>query len=153
MKKLFVLLAVIMFACQPGGGPITQADKDAIQKSIETFVDANLNNPDNLGAGYADDAISMPPHSKEISGKENIVAFHGDPNAPKTTSFTITPTEIDGTGNVAYARGTWSFAGVMNDTININDNGKFVLIYKKQADNSWKVLREIWNSDLPMPGM
>jgi len=29
------------------------------------------------------------------------------------------------------------------------ENGKYVEIFKKQTDGSWKVIVDIWNSDLP----
>jgi ketosteroid isomerase-like protein len=33
----------------------------------------------------------------------------------------------------------------------VTDRGKYVTIWKKQADGSWKVIADIFNSDLPMP--
>ena len=34
----------------------------------------------------------------------------------------------------------------------ITDKVKYVTVWKKQADGSWKILRDINNSDLPLPG-
>ncbi len=34
----------------------------------------------------------------------------------------------------------------------ISDVGKFVEIFKRQADGSWKIHVTIWNSDKPPPG-
>jgi len=31
----------------------------------------------------------------------------------------------------------------------IDDTGKYLEIWKKQADGGWKVVRDIFNSDLP----
>ena len=31
----------------------------------------------------------------------------------------------------------------------VQDRGKYVEIFKKQADGTWKVIVDIWNSDLP----
>jgi ketosteroid isomerase-like protein len=31
----------------------------------------------------------------------------------------------------------------------VNDHGKYGVIWKKQSDGSWKVLSDIFNSDLP----
>jgi len=67
-------------------------------------------------------------------------------------SFTTTTAEIEGTGDLAYARGAWTFKGTVKDSIEVNDNGKFLLVFRKQADSSWKTIRETWNSDSPMPG-
>ena len=32
----------------------------------------------------------------------------------------------------------------------VNDRGKFVEVWKKQADGKWKVEADIFNSDLPV---
>jgi hypothetical protein len=32
-----------------------------------------------------------------------------------------------------------------------DEQGKFLQIYRKQSDGSWKMTREIYNSDLPLP--
>ena len=32
-----------------------------------------------------------------------------------------------------------------------DEQGKFLQIYRKQGDGSWKMTREIYNSDLPLP--
>ena len=31
----------------------------------------------------------------------------------------------------------------------VKDRGKYIEIFKKQADRTWKVVADIWNSDLP----
>src|SRR6266550_3141383 len=31
------------------------------------------------------------------------------------------------------------------------DRGKYVAVWKKQADGNWKVALDIWNTDLPLP--
>ena len=151
MKKLFILLLVIAFGCQQGGGPITQADKDAIQAQIDALAN-NIRTNGNPADLYTTDALSMPPHVPAVSGNTAIGAYHADSQGPKTTEFTLSGSEIEGTGDIAFARGTWTYKGTLNDTIEVSDNGKFLAVYKKQADNSWKSHREIWNSDQPLPG-
>jgi len=32
-----------------------------------------------------------------------------------------------------------------------NDKGKYVTVYRKQPDGKWKVVADIFNSDLPAP--
>ena len=34
----------------------------------------------------------------------------------------------------------------------ISDKGKYLMVWKKQADGAWKVLFDMSNSDLPKPG-
>jgi ketosteroid isomerase-like protein len=34
----------------------------------------------------------------------------------------------------------------------LRDRGKYVTVWRKQADGSWRVVRDVFNSDLPVPG-
>lgn len=34
----------------------------------------------------------------------------------------------------------------------INDKGKHVVVWERQADGSWKAIRDMFNSDLPAAG-
>jgi|SRR5688572_1860851 len=149
MKRLLIILVFAVAGCQQGGAPLTSTDIDAIKKNVENFAQALSTQSADIGNGYADDVISLPPHNAANVGKQKTVEFHSAPG-PKVTSFVINSEEIDGSGGLAYSRGTWVFKGVANDSIEINDNGKYLVLLNKQADGSWKVTREIWNSDLPM---
>ena len=59
--------------------------------------------------------------------------------------------EVEGAGDLAYARGTYEMdVAVPGAPAPVHDKGKFIEIWKKQSDGSWKVARDIFNSDLPM---
>jgi ketosteroid isomerase-like protein len=151
MKKLLILLTLAVAGCQQGGAPLTSADTDAIKKNVEAFAQAIRTASPDVGNNYVDGVVSMPPHAAVNVGKQKTVEFHLAPG-PKVTSFTITSEEIDGSADLAYSRGSWVFKGVVNDSIEINDNGKYLVLMKKQGDGSWKVTHEIWNSDVALPG-
>jgi ketosteroid isomerase-like protein len=34
----------------------------------------------------------------------------------------------------------------------VADRGKYLAVWKKQADGSWKIEADMWNSDLPAKG-
>ena len=151
MKKLFIILTFATAGCQQSGGPLTSADIDAIKKVIIDFSQARSTISPDLANGYVDDVISMPPHAPINVGKQQTIAFHSAPE-PKINSFIVNSEEIDGRDDLAYSRGSFVFKALLNDSIEINDNGKYLILLKKQADGSWKVTREIWNSDFPIAG-
>ena len=106
MKKLLIILVFAVAGCQQGSAPLTSADVDAIKKNVESFAQAISTKSADIGNGYADDVISMPPHNTSNVGKQKTVEFHSDPE-PKVTSFVVASEEIEGTGDLAYSRGTW----------------------------------------------
>jgi len=54
-------------------------------------------------------------------------------------------------GELAYLSGTYELT--LNDASGkpVKDRGKYVEVWKKQADGTWKATVDIWNSDLPAP--
>ena len=69
------------------------------------------------------------------------------------SDFKVEMLEIEGRGDLAYVRGTYSITvrppGASGPT---KDTGKCIEIWRKQADGSWKVIRDIFKSDLPTQG-
>jgi ketosteroid isomerase-like protein len=53
-------------------------------------------------------------------------------------------------GDLAIETGTFTFTQKPKGSAAITDKGKYMTVWKKQADGSWKLLRDIANSDLPM---
>jgi ketosteroid isomerase-like protein len=52
-------------------------------------------------------------------------------------------------GDLGYTSGTyiWSFRDTSGKPV--SDKGKYLTVWKKQADGSWKVLFDMFNTDLP----
>ena len=99
---------------------------------------------------YTEAASFLPPNDKAVTGRAAIQAWMQ--NLPPVKEFKLTPVEIDGRGDLAYVRGTFSMtmlpAGAPGP---IMDVGKYVEIRPKQADGSWLISVDIFNSDLPAP--
>jgi hypothetical protein len=58
--------------------------------------------------------------------------------------------EIEGQGNLAYDRGTYSMTVSHVGAASTDDHGKYLTIWRKQADGSWKISRAMFNSDLSL---
>jgi uncharacterized protein (TIGR02246 family) len=150
-----LVLAVASTACQPPAQPpagLSDEDVAAIENLIGSFRDAMLAG-DWAGASelYIPDGMRMPPNAPLIEGPDAIrAAFEAE--AATYTAFTNTVTEIVGRGDVAYARGTYALMFTVAGTAEpISDSGKYVAIFREQADGSWLCVSDIWNSDLPLP--
>lgn len=104
-------------------------------------------------AYYSDDAIVLPPNATSAATKEAIRNTWKDLLASPglAISWKTTKVEVARSGDIAYTTGTYELT--MNDASGkpVPDHGKYVEVWKKQADGKWKVSVDIWNSDLPLP--
>src|SRR5437764_14153973 len=102
---------------------------------------------------YSEDAVVMPPNAPSAKTRETIRSAWKEmlttPGA--AIRWKATKVEVAKSGDLAYVSGTYE--ETMTDATGkpVNDHGKYVEIFKKQADGTWKVIVDIWNSDLPAP--
>ncbi len=99
---------------------------------------------------YADDAIVLPPNVPAATTKEAIRAqWKKDLDSMISGSWKPTRVEVAKSGDMAYASGTyeWIYKDASGKTI--TDHGKYLEVWEKQADGSWKCSADAWNSDLP----
>jgi len=52
-------------------------------------------------------------------------------------------------GDLALETGTYGWTLQPKSGSEIKDKGKYLTAWKRQADGSWKVIRDIGNTDLP----
>jgi len=99
---------------------------------------------------YSDDAIVMPPNAPAATTKEAIRNVWKDLIASASSvSWKATRIEVAKSGDIAYLSGTYEVT--LNDASGklVNDRGKYLEVWEKQADGKWKCGADIWNSDLP----
>jgi uncharacterized protein (TIGR02246 family) len=148
------IVIALISACQPpaqGAGPLTEEDVAAIEASPDAFAEAMLAGDwAAVAALYTEDAVFMPPNEAAVEGRAAIQA-RLEP-FPPFAQFEATILEIDGSGNLAFVRATYSEAYTVEGTPEpIHDTGKYVEIWRKQPDGKWLIAVEIWNSDSPLP--
>ncbi|MGZ2372076.1 YybH family protein [Ancylomarina sp. YFZ004] len=97
-------------------------------------------------ANYTEDAIVMPPNSPAIEGRANIQTFME--SFPPFSNHSLEIVEIEGRGDMAYVRGTYTMTLTPEGGEAITDSGKYIEIRKKQTDGSWLLTHDIFNSDI-----
>jgi len=143
------LLVFVAGACQPAAPDLTEADVSAIREASATYVRTALAR-DEAGwmAVSADDAVFMPPNVPRLETREARSAWFTA--FPSMTSLVVTPVEIVGKGDLAFARGTYSFTMMPENATPITDSGSYVEIWRKGTDGVWRISRDIFNSELPV---
>ncbi len=107
---------------------------------------------DKIVSHYADDANLLVAGMPIMSGKDAVKAgckgLLEDPNLSLT--FMAASVSISKTGDMAYTRGTYTMT--MSDPKTkqpMTEKGKYLTIYRKSADGSWKAIEDMNNADGP----
>ena len=143
-------------ACQPPAPPAPPDTRAADERALRG-LDAQWSNAaaakdvDKTVSYYADDAIVSPPNAPVATTKAAIrAAWNGLLTSPGFSGgWKATRVDVARSGDMGYASGTYELT--VNDAKGkpVTDRGKFVEVWKKQADGRWKCAADIWNSDLP----
>ena len=151
--KFLPALLLAMAACQAPATPagLAAADDAAIRAIVKAYAPTvKSRDIEKTMAIYTADAVRLPPNAPALEHtglKAWLEAY------PTMTQFEITLDALDGSGTVAVARGKYTIAlTIPGQKAPVEDKGKFIAVYTKQADGSWKCSEDIWNSDLPAPG-
>lgn len=149
---LMILCVWAISSCQLKKTAIdTEKDKTAItewnDKGLTMVRNLNKDNAETLVKfTYSEDAILFPPNAKSITGREAIIIFYQ--NYPPMTDFNQEIKEMEVLGDYAYLRLNWSIPVKQTGLNSYIDTGIIFCIMKKQNDGTWKIWREIWNSDI-----
>lgn len=167
LKKRTVISAITLFiplsiatACQTQSqsqttpAPDTRAADEAVLKKLdeEWSKAAGAKDVEKTISYYSDDAVVLPPNSPKITGKEgfrslwksllNEPGFHG--------GWSATKVEVARSGDLAYVTGNYEMTANDAGGKPQTDKGKFLEVWKKQADGNWKCSVDMFSSDLPV---
>jgi uncharacterized protein (TIGR02246 family) len=125
----------------------------AIDKKF--MKDANRGDAAAGAAAYTDNAILMPPNHSPLEGKQAIKKYLTEIASQfQASNFQLSILEVDVQGDTTIVRGTYSAnITILGVDAPMEDRGKTLQVWKKQADGSWKIHRDIWNSNMPIPGL
>lgn len=127
-----------------------------LDKTRQAHIAAlNAGDADGWAACFAADAVQMPPNDPPNVGAESIQAWSGAFLAAFHAEFSLFPDEVNLTGaNWAFEHGTYTITlAPRTGGSPISDAGKYITIYHRQADGTWVMARDIWNSSNPLPGL
>lgn len=149
------VLAVFAVACITPPRPDTRdADVAAVRDAeIAWSKDAASKDADKFVAYYADDVSLLLPNMPAINGKEparaQFKAMFGDPNF--SLKFQTVRAEASTGGDFVFTQGTYTStrSDPKDAKKTISDKGKYLTVWRKQADGSWKAVADMINSDLP----
>ncbi len=97
-----------------------------------------------LAAHYGPDAWILPQNGEAVK-KEGLVSFWGSFIRSGVKELKLSVQDVSGNNDMVVETGAYELAGDNNKSI---DKGKYVVVWKKEND-SWKIFRDIFNTNLP----
>jgi uncharacterized protein (TIGR02246 family) len=169
-SRLIVASLVGTLACTPAGSAnkadtsvptaattASASDLAAVKQSIDSnlarftaaFVKADTTA---ALAEYANDAILMLPNQKALHGHNEIAqSMVGFFASGKISSFTSRSEGVILSGDYAIENGVYDMTFQPKGAAKpIHDVGKYLTVWKRQTDGTWKMIRDINNTDLPL---
>jgi ketosteroid isomerase-like protein len=141
-------------ACAPQDTSDYARDIEAINAMREKHVLA-VNTKDIAAnmADFTDDLVYLPPDQPPVYGKDSLTAFVEAFYA----GFDI---EIEMTSKEVVIAGEWAFDwGIVTGVVVPLEGGekvvldwKYLYVYQRQPDGSWKIARDIYNSNVSPNG-
>jgi ketosteroid isomerase-like protein len=154
MRNGLSLLLAIALAHVPMGcrSRVSEADLEALN-TLQRQVDAAIiaGDTESYVGLIADDAVLMPPNAPPVIGKNAIRSWNQLMSQRfRFQAYKPVDDEVVVAGRWAFRRATadWTLTPVGGGDP-IQDSGKFIIIYERQPNRSWRVARDIWNSNTP----
>src|SRR6185369_466955 len=152
MKKLLPLLIIpIMLACNSENKEQPAETKATVVFDLQkakAFIDSiNLKFSEAIMKGdsawvasqYEPDAEILLENGEPINGK-NILALWGVVCRSNATDWTFNTTDLQGDENFLIETGGYE---IKDAAKKLTQRGKYVVVWKKQADGGWKLYRDI----------
>ena len=147
---LLVLLSLT--ACKEKA-PDTAADEKAIRDNEAAWNnDWKAKDPDKIVSHYSPDAVLLVANVPAAKGTDAIRATINPMLKDPHMSLTFSPSMvvIAKDDDMAYTQGVYTMTYTEPKTgMTLIEKGKYVTVYKKQDDGSWKAVEDIDNADGP----
>jgi uncharacterized protein (TIGR02246 family) len=151
---IVVVCGVLLVGCATIGSQSKESDVAAIKQIWVNYVSA-VEKGDAAAwlAQWDKDGIQLrpdaPQRTKQELDAQVPAAFKSRVDA-NDVKMMINPLEITVAGPWAYSRGLYT-QDLTNKTSGVvtHVDGKFLTILRKQADGTWKIYRDCFNSNVP----
>ena len=151
------LVMVALGACQPSDSK-TAAAPSAASDSVarlahEAYTTAiNSNNLDSLTGMFTDDVVFLAAHAPPIVGKPAVRKWAQDYLEAFTTHWDKTSQEFEVAGQWAFERYSYKSTDTPKaGGAPVQDTGWGLVIYHHDTDGKWRVARDAFGTDTPLP--
>lgn len=144
-----VLLSLLAWGAAASAADTMSAEAKALAKLDDDWsAAAATKDAKRVASFYAEDAIAYPPNEPAAVGRgaaEKVwAAYFADP----TYKISWKTSHAGVNGDLGYTSGTYEDSYKGPDGKTVGGKGKYLCVWKKQSDGTWKAVHDMWNSDL-----
>lgn len=153
-----VLLVVALVGCDWRRGQTdAAASAEAVKRAHSSYVSAiNSNNAEAWLASLSEDVTYFVPNRKAVVGRAAVGEWIASYLQEVTTRWTKQVDDLQVQGDLAFGRYTFT----ASDSVIIrdpetegggtaNDSGWGLVMYRRERDGVWRVVRDAWGTDRP----
>ena len=131
--------------------------EDEIRAADQAWLEAFAAGDLERSVGFCvEDCEVLPEHAPAARGRAAIRRLFERWFKPDLKiNWTPDAVEAAQSGDLGFSSGSYEMSFKDASGRTVSDKGKYVVVWKRQSDGSWKVVRDISNSDLPsapLPG-
>ena len=149
---LAVLVILLGSGCTSRAADDLDSERAALREAVEAYHDAaSRKDAQSVVSLYDDAAMMIPPNAEWVEGIEGVRNYRfGFIETPGVTlQFETMRMEIAAGGDMAWTLAVGDVSFERPDGEAGSDRVRDFHVWRKQDDGSWKVLVDIWNSELP----
>ena len=133
----------------------SEIDLEDINRVRDAHVAAlNAGDAEAWAEQFTDDGVQMPPNAPANVGRTMIGSWSQAILAQFRLQFALAVDEVRVLGEWAFERGGYTIS--LHPKAGgppMQDRGKYITVYQRKPGDTWRMARDIWNSNNPPPGM
>ena len=143
MKKLLLLFTLVFLSC----GEAEDVESIIIDNNSKWVEYYNKGDAKGIASLHTLDAVVIPPKSDFVVGRDNIEEMYKAEIEMGNGTLGLQTTEVIQEGLYAYETGLYDVKMTIEGE-EVNDNGKYIVIWEKQNNGNWLCKKDIWNTSL-----
>jgi uncharacterized protein (TIGR02246 family) len=150
---LSALTALLLTACTPAPAPDNRAAEALALRDgeVAAFIqDWAGKDAARMAAHFTEDGNLMIPNSPTMTGRDAIANGMKQALADPNWSLVLQPVQVDVSkaADLAYTRGAYILTATDPATKKrVTERGRFLIMFRKGPDGSWKAVQDITNPE------
>lgn len=148
---------LVLYACAAqqqsasGGSPRgVEGVRTQIEQAAIRFSDAfNRGDVAALAAMYDTGAVVLAPNAPPMHGRQNIEAFWAGAKQQGFKTVNLVVNSVELIGAHAIELGSYTLVVQPPGQGEITDRGKYMVVWRRQPDGTWKLYRDMFNTSMP----